>query len=373
MNSENDKEYSLDVFYLIKLIWKWKFPIIIISAIAGILTYIFTGPAFVTPLYKANVIFYPTSNVNLSTSILTEPGTQGYGLLQFGSDEDAEQLLQILKSDEMKNNIIYKYELAGHYGLDTSKKVSMLGLRTLFSKNLEVKQTEFKAIEVVFFDKDPQLAADIANYIAAYADFQKNAIQKVKAKEALSIIQKEYTKQKELMDSIDQTLMALRQNGIYDYFGQFSQLNEAYTINSVRLEQEEALLRVYEQNKNSLPDTLIIKTKARVQGYKAAINSLKPTLDKIKKFGGTYVNNVNNQELERKKFQSLKSRYESAKVEFESALPQKFIINAAEKPEIPAKPRRILSSAVVCLSTFILAIILIALIEVFPFLRKKLA
>lgn len=373
MNSENEKAYSIDIFYFIKLVWKWKLSIIIISALAGILTYIFTGPSFVTPLYKANVIFYPTSNVNLSTSILAEPGTQGYGLLQFGNDEDGEQLLQILKSDEMKNNIIIKFKLANHYGIDTTEVVSMLKLRTLFNKNLEVKQTEYKAIEVTFFDSEAQLAADIANYIANYADNQKNSIQKLKAKDALSIIESEYNKQKAVMDSVDRTLMNLRQIGIYDYFEQFSQLNEAYTINSVRLEQEQALLRVYEQNKSALPDTLIIKSRARVEGYKAAINSLKPTLDKIKQHGGAYVNNVNNQELERRKLQSLKSRYESTKMEFESALPQKFVINAAEKPEIPAKPRRVLTSAVVSVSTFILALIIIALIDVFPFIRKKLA
>lgn len=373
MNSENEKAYSIDVFYFMKLVWKWKLSIIIISALAGILTYIFTGPIFVTPLYKANVIFYPTSNVNLSTSILSEPGTQGYGLLQFGSDEDGEQLLQILKSDEMKNNLIMKFRLASHYGEDTTEIVSMLKMRTLFNKNLEVKQTEFKAIEVIVYDSDAQLAADIANYIANYADFQKNSIQKVKAKEALAIIEGEFKKQKAIMDTMDRTLMKLRQLGIYDYFGQFSHLNESYTINTVRLDQEEALLKVYEQNKDALPDTLIIKTKARVQGYKAAINSLKPTLDKIKQYGGIYINNVNNQELERKKLQSIKSRYESAKLESESALPQKFIINSAEKPEIPAKPRRILTSAIVVLSTFIFALILIALIDVFPFIRKKLA
>ena len=154
---------------------------------------------------------------------------------------------------------------------------------------------------------------------------------------------------------------------------QFKQLNESYTINSVRLEQEEALLKVYEQNKNALPDTLIIKSKARVQGYKAAVNSLQPTLDKIKKHGGNYINSVNYLELERRKFQSIKSRYESAKMEYESALPQKFIINAAEKPEIPAKPRRLLSAAVVSISTLVFALVLIALLDIYPFIRKKLA
>lgn len=373
MNSENEKAYSLDVFYFLKLVWKWKVSIISVCIIAGILTYIFTGPQFVTPLYKANVIFYPTTNINVGTSILSEPGTQGYGLLEFGDDEDGEQLLQILKSDEMKNNIIIKFELASHYGLDTSKVVSMLGTRNLFNKNLEVKQTEYKAIEVIVYDRDPQIAADIANYIANYADYQKNAIQKLKAKEALVIVEKEYLKQRAVMDSMDKALLRLRQNGIYDYFEQFSQLNEAYTLNTVRLEQEEALLKVYEQNKNSLPDTLIIKSRARVAGYKAAISSLKPTLDNIKKYGGSYVNLVNDQELERKKTQSLKFRYESAKMEFESALPQKFVINAAEKPEIPSSPRRILTSAVVSFSTLILALLLIAIIDAFPFIRKKLA
>ncbi len=373
MKLENDNSYSFDVFYFIKLVWSWKFSIIAVCAIAGILTYLFTGPSFIEPKYKADVIFYPTTNANLSTTILTEPGNQGYGLLEFGSDEDGEQLLQILKSDEMRNKVIIRFELAAHYGFDTSKIVSMLGLRTMLSKNLEIKQTEFKAIQVTVFDKDPQMAADIANYIANYADLQKNAIQKVKAKEALSIIEKEYFKEQLFMDSINAQLMELRNLGIYDYFEQFSQLNEAYTLNSVRLDQEEALLKVYEENKKSLPDTLIIKTKARVQGYRAAVNSLKPTLDKIKKHGGTYINNVNNLELERKKYQSLKSRYESAKMEFESALPQKFIINAAEKPEIPAKPRRILSAAIVAVSTFFFALIIIALIDIFPFIRKKLA
>ena len=259
MKEQNDQSYSFDIFYLTKLIWSWKLHIVIVRLLAAVATYIFTGPKFITPLYKANVIFYPTSNTNLSTTLLTEPGNQGYSVLEFGNDEDAEQLLLILSSDDMKNNVVLKFELAAHYGLDTSNNISMLSLRTMFNKNLEVKQTEYKAIEVVVFDKDPKLAAEIANYIANYADAKKNDIQKVKAKEALNIITEEYTRQINMMDSLNKSLAELRALGIYDYFEQSSQLNEAYTINKIRLEQEQALLKVYEENKNSLPDTLIIK------------------------------------------------------------------------------------------------------------------
>jgi capsular polysaccharide biosynthesis protein len=371
MEENKEREYSFDIYYTIKLILKWKMPIIIACVIAAIATYFFTGPKFIVPLYKANVIFYPTTNTDLSTTLMTEPGNQGYSVIEFGSDEDAEQLLQILTSEDLKNNVIIKYELAAHYGLDTSNTISMLTMRSLLSKNLEVKQTEYKAIEVTVFDRDPKLAAEMANYIANYADTRKNMIQKVKVKEALNIISEEYERQKNLMDSLNKNLAKLRNLGIYDYFEQSSQLNEAYTINKVKLEQEQALLKVYEENKDALPDTLIIKTKARVKGYQAAVNSIQPKLDLITEHGGTYLNSINTLELERKKLLSLKMRYESAKLSFEKTLPQKFTINDAGVPEIPAKPRRLLTTAIVTISTLIFALIAIVILDYLPIFRRK--
>lgn len=371
MKEQNDQSYSFDILYFVQLIWKWKIPVIIACLISAVATYIFTGPKFITPLYKASVIFYPTSNVNLSTTLLTEPGNQGFSVLEFGDDEDAEQLLQILNSDEMKNNVVIKYELASHYGLDTSKTISMLTLRTLLSKNLEVKQTEYKAIEVVVFDSDPALAAEMANYIANYADTKKNDIQKLKAKEALNIITEEYERQIKMMDSLNRILANLRNLGIYDYFEQSSQLNEAYTLNKIRLDQEQALLKVYEENKSSLPDTMIIKSKARVKGYQAAVNSIQPKLDLITKHGGNYLNSINTLELERKKLLSLKVRYESAKMGFEKTLPQKFVINSADKPEIASKPRRLLTTAIVSISTLLFALVAIVLLDYLPTLRRN--
>lgn len=371
MEEIKDREYSFDIYYTIKLILKWKMPVMIACIIAAIATYIFTGPRFIVPLYKASVIFYPTSNTNLSTTLMTEPGNQGYSVLEFGNDEDAEQLLQILTSEDLKNNVIIKFALAGHYGLDTTKKISMLGMRNMLSKNMVVKQTEYKAIEVTVFDRDPKLSAEMANYIANYADSRKNMIQKAKAKEAYNIIAEEYNRQIQMMDSLNKKLTRLRNLGLYDYFAQSSQLNEAYTINKVKLEQEQALLRVYEENKEALPDTLIIKTKARVKGYQAAVNSIQPKLDLITEHGGSYINSINTLEMERKKLLSLKMRFESAKLSVEKTLPQKFTIDDADEPEIPAKPRRLLTTAIVTISTLIFALIAIVILDYLPIFRKK--
>jgi uncharacterized protein involved in exopolysaccharide biosynthesis len=371
--SQNDTpDYTFDIFYLLRLILRWKWPIMIISILGALTTYLFTGPRFMKPEYMASVIFYPTTNASISTTLLTEPGMARYSLLEFGSDQDAEQILQILKSDELKNAVIRKFNLAKHYGVDTTNGVSLYTLQNLLSKQMNVKQTEFKAIQVSVYDTDPQLAADMANFISNHADALKTGVQKLKAKDALDILSQEYLAQKAIMDSIDKSLMSLRKKGIYDYFGQASQLNEAYAENRVRFDQESAMLKVYEENKSALPDSLIIRSKARVKGYEAAIKNIKPQLDAIKDYGGIYVDNVNNLEIERKKLSTLKMRYESAKLDFERSLPQKFLINAAVKPEIPSTPRRMLLTGVAFLSGLALSILVIILMDLYPVLKRRL-
>lgn len=373
MDKEVQNDYSFDIFYLIKLVMKWKWVIAGSSILVSLIVFIFTGPTFITPEYKASVIFYPTTNAKISTSLLTEPGTARYNLLEFGTDEDGEQLLQILKSDETKLAVIHQFNLAKHYKLDTTGGVSYHTLKNLLSKQVEVEQTEYKAIQITVFDTDPQIAADMANFIAYFAGYQKNEIQRSKAKEALAIITKEYQNELQAVDLMDKTLLKLREAGVYDYFEQSKQLNESYTLNKVRLDQETAILKVYENSKVNLPDTLIVKTRARVNGYQAAINAVKPQLDLLKKYGGIYLDNINTLELERKKLSSLKSRFESTKLDYEQVLPMKFTINQATRPEIAARPRRGLTTGLVFVSTFLLSIIAIALIEAIPAISKKLS
>lgn len=100
---------------------------------------------------------------------------------------------------------------------------------------------------------------------------------------------------------------------------------------------------------------------------------MKPQLDLLKKYGGIYLDNINSLDLERKKLSSLKSRFESTKLDYEQVLPMKFTINQATRPEIAARPRRGLTTGLVFVTTFLLSIISIALIEAFPAISKKLS
>jgi capsular polysaccharide biosynthesis protein len=47
-----------------------------------------------------------------------------------------------------------------------------------YESNITFKRTEYMAVKISVLDKDPQLAADIANTIAALLDSVKNDMQK---------------------------------------------------------------------------------------------------------------------------------------------------------------------------------------------------
>lgn len=365
--------YSFDLIIILRIMLKWKWSLVIITLIAALTAYIFTGPAFIAPQYTASVVFYPTSNTSISGN-LGQVLTAKQSLLDFGEKEEAEQLMQILNSDEIKKEVINKFNLYKHYGIDTSQVKQFHLIKFYFQKKITFKRTEYLAIQVNVNDTDPQMAADIANYIAELVDKTKSNIQKERARQAFLILKNEYQSKVRLMDSIDQILNTLRANGVYDYFTQAAQLNQKLIDANATYEEESAKLRIYEENKGTIPDSTRVKTLAKVRGAKATMKIIEPRLKKVAAFGGQYIDNINNLELERKKLAELKFSYDKARLDYEKELPQKFLINKAIKPEIPSSPRRLLITFLAAASSFFLALIVIIFVEVLlPPLRKDLA
>jgi capsular polysaccharide biosynthesis protein len=107
--------------------------------------------------------------------LLLENPSSNTDLLEFGQEEQAEQLLQILYSYEIKMRIIKKYNLLKHYDIDSTSKYKMTRLFSQFKNNITFRRNEFMAVEINVLDKDPQYAADIANDIAALVDTEKKS------------------------------------------------------------------------------------------------------------------------------------------------------------------------------------------------------
>ncbi len=62
---------DINSFSLLKLVNDYKNPILVVLAVTALLSYVFTSPYFMTPLYKSVTILYPTSTNSISKALLS--------------------------------------------------------------------------------------------------------------------------------------------------------------------------------------------------------------------------------------------------------------------------------------------------------------
>src|SRR5258705_12988652 len=101
----------LEATSLLLFLLKWKKPLLIACGTALLASVIFSGENFIRPRFKSSVIFFPTSTNSVSKALLDETSSDKQDILAFGEEEQAEQLLQILNSDFIRNSIVQRYNL----------------------------------------------------------------------------------------------------------------------------------------------------------------------------------------------------------------------------------------------------------------------
>lgn len=330
MNNPEYRKSEFDSSTLIGFLWVNRKTILVVTIATVILSSVVS--LMIDSKYKSTVILFPTTTNSISKALLAEnPGSKS-DILEFGQEEEAEQMLQVLKSDEIKNRIIKKYNLFQHYDIDSTGKYPMTELYEEFDNNINFKRTEFMSVQIDVLDKDPQKAADIANDIAALLDSTKNRMQRERAEMAFKIVEKTYFDLQTEIHAKEDSLNKLRELGINDYESQSEVLNDAYA-------------------------------QALVQGKTSAIKPLQEKLQLLSKYGGAYVSLRDDLELLKKSLSNIKSRYEDAKTDAQQALPHKFIVNKGFKAEKKSYPVRWLIVFVATLSAIILTILLLIIAD----------
>lgn len=327
-----DKGFDFSSVNIIRFLWSNRKPILIISFLAGVISIIVS--LTITPKFRSSVVFYPSVNQSVSSALFGKTIALKADALQFGGEDDVEQFLQILRSDYIREQVMIKYDLMNHYDIDKNSSAKYLKLNEMYDENISFKKTEFMSIEVSVLDTDPETAAFIARDIVALMDTTFNNMQKDVAKEALSIIEKEYIQlQKEIKD-LEDTLSFIRDNGVYDVENQVGPLNEAYWLAIAN-----------NQNSNA--------------------KDIKKELNNLAKYGGTYQSLMVMQEQLNEQLASIRQDFMEAKVNVSQALPHKFIVNNAYPAEKKFYPKRSVIVIVSTFAAFLFSIFLILIIDTF--------
>ncbi|HPF63395.1 MAG: hypothetical protein M9926_00475 [Lentimicrobium sp.] len=316
-------------------LFSWRKHLIIISLSAAILAAFFSSSLFITPLYRSTVVLFPVSSNSVSRALLSDQPAAKTDILEFGEDEQTEQMLQILSSGKIRDKVVEKFDLMKHYKINPRSKYKNTELHRQYESNITFRRTEFMAVRISVLDRDPQMAADIANAISELLDSTKNAMQRERAMKGFAIVQQEYFQLRDDIARMEDSLRVIRELGVYDYESQSEMFNQQLAIEIAR-------------------------------GNERGIASLEEKLSLLAKYGGAYVSLRDMLEHEKKQLSYLKARYEEAKVDATENLPQKFVVESAYKAEKKSYPVRWIIVLVSTLAAFLISVIVIITIEKLP-------
>lgn len=338
MDQKNGSGNYFDSTSLFEFFWRWRKPLIIIGFAAAVIS---AGVSYlIHEKFKSTVIMYPVQSNSISKALLTDDMSGKQDVLQFGEEEQAEQLLQILSSDEIRSRICDKYDLMQHYRIDPNNRYKNTLLYETYSDNINYKRTEFMSVKIEVMDESPDLAAKIANDIASLLDSAKTRMQRDRANQALAIVEGEYFRKKAVVDKMTDSLHVLNELGMFDYETQSERTNEQYAI-------------------------------ALGKGDDRAIKALSAQLKIIADYGSAYMSIRENLYIQREQLNLLKKKYEEAKIDAEAVLSYKFIVNKAFPAERKSYPVRWLIVAVSTIASLVFGVLLLIVFDNIKNIQKR--
>lgn len=323
--NESNKVYDFSLVEVLRFASRWKWHVIVLCVIAGAAAVIFSGPAFITPKFESKLVFYPSTNNSISNAILSDNNLSDRDVLEFGEEEEAEYALQILGSASLMSKVVGHFNLMEHYGIDPNGSYPYTKLERHIKSNISFKRTELLSIEISVLDRDPKMAANIANYISAMLDTTKTEIQRQVALKSFQIIEQEYLLKLKEVEELQQTINALNAGGNALVSNPFARKNK----------------------------------KAARQDALGSTGELRAGGDNL----GTLLTLTESLSLQVEQLADLQKKYERAKVDLNEYIPHHFVITPASAAERKAYPIRWMIVAISVFSTFFMSLIMIILFE----------
>ena len=304
---------------------EYRKPILIILAVAALCAIVFSAPFFITPLYKSTTVIYPTSSNSTSKVLISTTYQSEKDIMNFGEDEQTEQMLQVLNSNRVRDKVISRFNLMEHYNIKPDSKYPFTKLNKLYDNRIKFRRTEYNAVKITVLDSDAALSARIANEIAEIFDSTMNRMQKEVAIEAFRIVEQEYNTLCSEMAQLEDSLNTLRKLGVFDYESQVEMLSRQMAVEL---------------------------GKGNTQGIK----NIQDQLDILAEYGGASYAINERLDNDRLQLSLVKSKYEEAKMDATQDIPRKFVVTSAFQAERKSYPVRWIIVVVTVLSTLLLLI-----------------
>ena len=196
---------------LLELGLKWKYHLGIIAVIAAAIAIVFSAPTFLKPKYRSFAVVYP---VNLG---------------EYSEESYTEQMLEILNSGDIRDQLIKAFQLDQHYKISPVYKYYKTALYAKYADNVTFRKTENEAVRIEVLDTDPRYACAMVDSLRGFYDRKVQELHNIKYAEEFEIRGRELARYQAKVDSVEHKLSILgSEYGVMELNGQSEGLSNAY-------------------------------------------------------------------------------------------------------------------------------------------------
>ena len=316
---------------LLQFLWENKKTLFMVTGIVFFVSIIISF--LITPLYLSTAIVFPAASSNVSFS---DQRNVKAAAMDFGEEEQAEQLVQILQSSRIRDKVVSQFNLLAHYEIDKNDKNKYYKLNQEYSSHFTFTRTRYGSIQIDVLDRDAELAAKMANSIVDLIDTVKNDMISERTKPAFEINKRKMGQMLHDRDSVLTSLDSLSALGVVSL--------------AVRSNLFQALV-----------DSKSAAEKERIAN----------AMDINKQYGAQYdaLEHMRNEMII--KIEDFRVSYEQAESDANANFNHKFVVEKAVKADKKEKPKRMIIVLLATIGGFVFGVLFLLIRQRIQELKLK--
>jgi tyrosine-protein kinase Etk/Wzc len=335
--------------------------------------------------YKATASVFPAEQTNLFSGLegissLMKNFSPVGKLASLAGPSDAERYVGILKSENALIKVIDKFGLTSVYNISSYPRLNTL--KELIG-NVQFEITDEGTLQISVYDKDPNRAADMANYFVEILNEINSNLQVQNAKGNRLFIEQRYNKNLEDIRKSEEAFKSFQlKYGVIAMPEQTEASIKAGAAIYAELAAKEIELSIL---KRTLSDThpSITESQIEVDEIKKKLKEMntgsQTSTDEMKiivpfrqtpQLATDYIRLYRDVEIQYKILQFITPLYEQAKVEEQRSTPSVVLLDKALVPEKKTKPKISLYTLIAFVASLLLSILTVFLLEGLQRLRE---
>ena len=292
---------------LLEVINKWRIHLAIIVILSGALGVFVSSPIVMKPKFKSSAIIYPVN------------------IYVYSEESTTEQMLQVLNSNDIKEQMLKAFNLAKHYKIDPKDPQFYTNFLSEYDDNVSISKTEYESVEIKVLDENPKIACNMVDSIITFYDQKIASLHKRKHREAYEVSKTQLLKKSKELDSLE---------------GLMNEMGKKYGILSYSSQVKEA-------------------TRGQISGSQVA----KDLLKNLQEQGVSFQRLDSLTNYARRDYLVIKNSYEMALKEINKKISYSQVISSPIPSDKKAYPVRWAVVAITIITSLIFSLIVIAVID----------